>query len=66
MDVSKCIVPLWNEGTLISRRAVSVPVRLVKGERGGRHQILPRCSPSKLEWSRARSYCHQCGFKGYG
>ncbi|GFW02084.1 uncharacterized protein TNCV_4854241 [Trichonephila clavipes] len=32
MDVCKCIVPLWHESTLNSRRAASPLVRLVEGE----------------------------------
>ncbi|GFT86004.1 cullin-4A [Trichonephila clavipes] len=32
VDVCKCTVPAWQEGTLNSRRATSPLVRLVKGE----------------------------------
>ncbi|GFT46988.1 uncharacterized protein TNCV_3746681 [Trichonephila clavipes] len=32
MDVCKCIVPLWHEGTLNSHRAASSLMRLVEGE----------------------------------
>ncbi|GFT33990.1 hypothetical protein TNCV_4384441 [Trichonephila clavipes] len=46
-------------GTLNSRRAISPPVRLVTGnERWETPDPPPRCSPSKLGWNRAKSYCH--------
>ncbi|GFT57227.1 hypothetical protein TNCV_1692331 [Trichonephila clavipes] len=46
-------------GTLNSRRAASSLVRLVAGdERWETPDPPPGCSPSKLGWNRAKSYCH--------
>ncbi|GFV39393.1 hypothetical protein TNCV_1230941 [Trichonephila clavipes] len=60
-------MPLQHGGTLNSHRAASPLVRLVDGEE--RCQDLdppPGCSPSKLRWNRAKSYCHLYGAQGYG
>ncbi|GFT15946.1 hypothetical protein TNCV_3315121 [Trichonephila clavipes] len=61
MDVCKCIVPSRHGCTLNSRRAASPLVRLRKGKRSGDLWPPPECSPSKLGWNRAKSYCHLHG-----
>ncbi|GFW09752.1 hypothetical protein TNCV_868141 [Trichonephila clavipes] len=56
------MVPSRHEGTLNSRRAASPLVRLVEGdERWEAPDPPPRFSLSKLEWNRAKSYCHLPG-----
>ncbi|GFX98299.1 hypothetical protein TNCV_4909421 [Trichonephila clavipes] len=40
------------------RRAASPLVRLVEGEERCEALTTPRCPSSKLEWKRAKSYCH--------
>ncbi|GFV05033.1 hypothetical protein TNCV_222501 [Trichonephila clavipes] len=66
MDVCKCIVPSRHGGTLNSRLGVSPLVRLVEGKE--RLELLDPTvfSPSKLEWNRAKSYCHLHGVQDYG
>ncbi|GFS77292.1 hypothetical protein TNCV_3758761 [Trichonephila clavipes] len=67
MDVCKCIVPSGHGGTLNSRRATSPLVRLVAGdERWEDPDPPPWCSPSKLGWKRATSYCQLHVAQGYG
>ncbi|GFX62648.1 hypothetical protein TNCV_4868081 [Trichonephila clavipes] len=67
MDVCKCIVPLRHGGTLNSRRATSPLVLLGGGvEKWEAPDPPPGCSPSKLEWNGAKSYCHLYGVQGYG
>ncbi|GFW83334.1 hypothetical protein TNCV_2544321 [Trichonephila clavipes] len=65
MDVCKCIVILRHGVILNSRRAASSLVKLVDGEEGWK-ALSPGCSPSKLGWNRAKSYCHLYGAQGYG
>ncbi|GFY18927.1 hypothetical protein TNCV_3876151 [Trichonephila clavipes] len=66
MDVCKSIVPSRHRGTLNSRRAVSPLVRLVAGDKRWEYPYPPpECSPSKLAWNRAKSYCHLYGVQGY-
>ncbi|GFS68495.1 hypothetical protein TNCV_4584251 [Trichonephila clavipes] len=65
MDVCKYIVPSWRGGTLNSREAASPLVRLVAGdERREASDPPPGCSPSKLRWNRAKSYCHLYSTQG--
>ncbi|GFY02864.1 hypothetical protein TNCV_3507441 [Trichonephila clavipes] len=67
MDVCKCIVPSRQGGTLSSCRAASPLVRLVAvDEKWEVPDLNPRCSPSKLGWSQAKSYCHLYGAQGCG
>ncbi|GFV74343.1 uncharacterized protein TNCV_5127861 [Trichonephila clavipes] len=66
MDVCKCIVPLWHEGTLNSRRAASPLMGLVEGVERWEALTTPRCPPSKLGWKRAKLCCHMYGAQSYG
>ncbi|GFX84041.1 hypothetical protein TNCV_4858491 [Trichonephila clavipes] len=67
MDVCKCILPSRHGGTLNRHRAASPLVRLVAGdERREAPDPPPGCSPSKLGWNRAKSYCHLYGAQDYG
>ncbi|GFV28817.1 uncharacterized protein TNCV_3987661 [Trichonephila clavipes] len=59
MDVCKCIVPLRHEGTLYSRLAASLFVKLVEGEERSVFSL-------KIGRNRAKSYCHQNGTQSYG
>ncbi|GFV97031.1 hypothetical protein TNCV_3526171 [Trichonephila clavipes] len=57
MDVCKCIVPSRHGGCKSSR------------EVGGRGREVggpcpPGCSPSRLGWNQAKSYCHLNGAHG--
>ncbi|GFY17390.1 hypothetical protein TNCV_658031 [Trichonephila clavipes] len=64
MDVCKCIVPSLNGCTINSRKSF----RAVggRGERWEATDSPPGCSPSKLGWIRAKSFCHLHGVQGYG
>ncbi|GFV67460.1 hypothetical protein TNCV_4621411 [Trichonephila clavipes] len=53
----------WGADTLNSRRATSSLVRLVVGEERWEASYPLGYSPSKLEWNRAKSYCHLYGAK---
>ncbi|GFY29530.1 hypothetical protein TNCV_2627001 [Trichonephila clavipes] len=67
MNVCKCTVPSRHGGTQNSRRAASPLVRLVTGEERREAPDPPLgCSPSKLGWIQAKSYCHLYGAQGYG
>ncbi|GFW54945.1 hypothetical protein TNCV_2785601 [Trichonephila clavipes] len=67
MNVCKCIVPSRHGGTLNSRRAASLLVRLVAGdERWKAPNPPPGCSLPKLGWNREKSYCHLYCAQGYG
>ncbi|GFS67527.1 hypothetical protein TNCV_1419981 [Trichonephila clavipes] len=59
IDVCKCIVPSRHGGTLNSRRAANPHLRLVEEEESWKTHR--ECSLSKLEWNRAKSYCHLHG-----
>ncbi|GFV30444.1 hypothetical protein TNCV_99191 [Trichonephila clavipes] len=67
MNACKCKV-FWRQGgTLNSRQAASLLVRLVAGyERWEAPDPSPEYSPSKLRWNQAKSYCHLYGAQGYG
>ncbi|GFW39087.1 histone-lysine N-methyltransferase SETMAR [Trichonephila clavipes] len=57
---------IFKMGTLNNRRAASPLVRLVaEDERWEAPGPPTGCSPSKLEWNRAKSYCHLYGAQGY-
>ncbi|GFV22200.1 hypothetical protein TNCV_2674421 [Trichonephila clavipes] len=67
IDVCKRLVSSSHGGTLNIRRATSSLVKLVAGnERWENPDPPPGCSPSKLGWNRAKSYCHLYGSQGYG
>ncbi|GFW72535.1 uncharacterized protein TNCV_3797631 [Trichonephila clavipes] len=67
MDVCKCTVPSRHGGTLNSRRAANLLVRLVEGEeRWEASDHPPECSPSNFMWNRVKSYCHLHGAQSYG
>ncbi|GFW72959.1 hypothetical protein TNCV_830821 [Trichonephila clavipes] len=57
-------MPLRQVGTINSHRAASPLVRLVHGEESGAPNSLPGCSPSKLGWNPAKSYCRLYGAQG--
>ncbi|GFT22136.1 hypothetical protein TNCV_3271821 [Trichonephila clavipes] len=55
-------VPSRYEGNLNNRRTARPLLRLVVGdERWETPGLPPGCSPSKLGWNRAKSYCHMYG-----
>ncbi|GFV92701.1 uncharacterized protein TNCV_1375511 [Trichonephila clavipes] len=65
MDVCKCIVPCRYGDTLNSRQDANPLVRLVAGDERWETLDPPLgCSPSKLGWNRAKSYCNLYGAQG--
>ncbi|GFT86828.1 uncharacterized protein TNCV_4164001 [Trichonephila clavipes] len=62
IDVCKCIVPSRHGGTLNSRRAASPLSKLLAGDERWEAPNPPLgCSPAKLVWNRAKTYCHLYG-----
>ncbi|GFW75697.1 hypothetical protein TNCV_4428801 [Trichonephila clavipes] len=62
MNVCKCIVPSRYGDALNCRRAASPLMKLVAGDERWEAPDPPTgCSPSKLRWNRAKSYCHLYG-----
>ncbi|GFW18826.1 hypothetical protein TNCV_5132791 [Trichonephila clavipes] len=60
-------VPSRHVDTLNIHRVTSPLVKLMAGdERWEAPDPPPGCSPSKLEWNRAKSFCHLYGAQGYG
>ncbi|GFU48573.1 hypothetical protein TNCV_1439471 [Trichonephila clavipes] len=66
MDICKCIVLLRHGVTINSSLAASPLTWLLDGkERWEALEPPPGCSPSKLGWNQAKSYCHLYGSQGH-